>query len=93
MSHLPGIAMTMLAPLLFTLALALLALFVLRLRLLRLLLLLLMLLFTLTTSVTTAATKLIKLKALDPPRKDVIVTYIFLKRKFSEDIYVGGGGS
>ena len=68
-SYLPGMAITMLAALLFTLALALLALFVFRLIRLRLLLLLLMLLLTFTISVTTPATKLIKLKALEPPVK------------------------
>ena len=62
-------AITMLAALLFTLALALLALFVFRLIRFRLLLLLLILLLTFTISVTTPATKLIKLKALEPPVK------------------------
>ena len=65
---LPGIAITMFAPALFTFASALLALFVFTATLFRLLLLLLMLLLMFTTGVTTAATKFIKLKALEPPR-------------------------
>ena len=68
---LPGIAITIFAPALFTFASALFALFVLTATLFKLLLLLLMLLLMLTTRVTVAATKLMKLKAFEPPRMPV----------------------